>query len=496
MAGFAPSSWLTDDDTRRWLGGDSSTERSLAVAAGTVVGLAVVIALVIVASPGPDTAALSDVGLVMGTAGTLAAVALVAVAAGRTLLVGDPGSRWVGAAALTYGTLSLALPHVLGPFLGSSNGLIDAIDEAGQTVALALFLVGAFLPDTRFLGRPAEMLRAAAVAVAALTTVYLLSPGLGAALALDRVGSARQLGTLLTVAAVAAWMTVAGRLAVGSVRDAGQGSWCVLLVLALTLGRLAEAVAGTPDGAWAAGLTLQGAGLLAAAILAARELARAFLEEWEPDARDEPPAALGPPAAGTVLELANGSSPPDPALAPTAVPRAGHPVAATDPPGGLPAAPAGVDEPGLPVEAVRLAEVAETVVNDLDLTASVPVDIPAEMVAAGSPARAAAVVRLLLDNARQRSPGGGIRVRGVLDGPWATIRVDDDGPALSFEARRALSAGFDLPGGDGAASSVLAARRLVRVDGGDLWVELGEGGGCTFAVCLPAALPTPVDSSH
>lgn len=456
------------------------TDRSLAVASAGVVGTAGVLALVVAASPGPDTSTLIDLGLVLGTAGGLAAVVVALVAIARAVLLDDHSSRWPAAGAVTFGALSLVVPHVVGAFVGGPNAVVTALDQSGQVVALALFAVGAFASGLEVLPGLVRLARAVGLAVVVLTGSFLLWPSLGAALALDRVGTAQSAGALVTVAAVVAWLAVAGAYAASAARDGGPNGWCVLLVLSLTLGRLAEAVAGSPDGGvWAAGLTLQAGGLLAASVLGVIEAARAFLADWEPAFPAE--QSLSPLAA--MAHLAEAGAPADELAEADSLPQVRAP-------GPTVAAAAEAPRPAVPM---LLLELVEGVVSDLGLTDRVPVDVPADLVAAGSAPRTAAVVRFLLDNARDRSPHGGLRIRGHADGAWATLRVIDDGAPLSLEARRALSAGTELEGGGSTAAAVLAARRLVRADGGDLWVELGDDGRTGFAVCLPAIVPDADD---
>lgn len=122
------------------------------------------------------------------------------------------------------------------------------------------------------------------------------------------------------------------------------------------------------------------------------------------------------------------------------------------------------------------------------------VQLPADLRAFGAPYQTAEAVQNLLDNARVHAPGAGVTVRGHAEGDWVVLRVEDDGPGIPRHERHLI---FEA-GGRGRASAgtpgeglgLYVARRLLRRQGGDLWVEKGAGVGACFAmqlVAFPAA---------
>ena len=66
------------------------------------------------------------------------------------------------------------------------------------------------------------------------------------------------------------------------------------------------------------------------------------------------------------------------------------------------------------------------------------------------------------------------------------LRVEDDGPTMPRELRRTLTDpdARREPGREDA-MSVRVAARLMREQGGDLWIEPRPGGGTSFGICLP-----------
>ena len=71
------------------------------------------------------------------------------------------------------------------------------------------------------------------------------------------------------------------------------------------------------------------------------------------------------------------------------------------------------------------------------------------------------------------------------------VRVADDGPGIAPEVRRSLfERGVRGPRSSGDGLGLHIARRLVRSQGGDLWLEdRGSDTGACFVLALPASLP-------
>jgi signal transduction histidine kinase len=80
-----------------------------------------------------------------------------------------------------------------------------------------------------------------------------------------------------------------------------------------------------------------------------------------------------------------------------------------------------------------------------------------------------------------------VTIRGERDGEWVVLRVEDRGPTIGRQERRALVDVDGLQSGVGWDDTlgVHVAARLMRAQGGDLWVEPRPGGGSSFGICLP-----------
>jgi signal transduction histidine kinase len=114
--------------------------------------------------------------------------------------------------------------------------------------------------------------------------------------------------------------------------------------------------------------------------------------------------------------------------------------------------------------------------------------IPAGLCAQGRPARCAQVVHALVANANLHAAGSPIDVTACGTGGHVTIRVEDRGPGVE-RGRRELIFERGIRGEhdrDGLGLGLAIARRLVREQGGDLWVEARPGGGAAFVLSLDA----------
>ena len=111
--------------------------------------------------------------------------------------------------------------------------------------------------------------------------------------------------------------------------------------------------------------------------------------------------------------------------------------------------------------------------------------------ALGRPGEIAQVIEGLLANAAKYAPGASVAViaRHQLD--EIAIRVEDDGAGIDPEHwDHVFERGFRIDpaaatNGDGIGLAV--ARRLVRSQDGDLWLEEGANGGAAFVLSIPAA---------
>jgi signal transduction histidine kinase len=110
--------------------------------------------------------------------------------------------------------------------------------------------------------------------------------------------------------------------------------------------------------------------------------------------------------------------------------------------------------------------------------------------ALGRPAEVAQVLHGLLVNAAKYAPGAPVQVSVSLALDELAIRVEDAGPGIDPEYwDQIFERGFRLdPAGlPGSGIGLAVARRIIRSQDGDLWVEASETGGAAFVISIPAA---------
>jgi signal transduction histidine kinase len=99
------------------------------------------------------------------------------------------------------------------------------------------------------------------------------------------------------------------------------------------------------------------------------------------------------------------------------------------------------------------------------------------------------IVENLLANAvRHTPPEAGIWVSVRPENGGALIAVEDDGPGVPADQRRAVFEPFRRAGADHAASvgvGLAVVARFAELHGGRAWVEEREGGGASFRVWFP-----------
>jgi signal transduction histidine kinase len=143
---------------------------------------------------------------------------------------------------------------------------------------------------------------------------------------------------------------------------------------------------------------------------------------------------------------------------------------------------------------VSLAEAAAGVADDPALGITLEIDVSPDLVAEGSPGETSEALRQLVDCAAMRAGTGPVTLRGERDGGWVVLRVEDRGPTMPRELRRAITeTDGRRESGREDARGVQVAARLMRGQGGDLWVEARPGGGTSFGICLPAAATDTAD---
>lgn len=418
-----------------FVGEDRRARRDMRPDRAALLGAAVVVA----ASFAVPTHGAADAGAALDTATALAAVAVFVLCRARWRLFGQTAPLWAGAAALVAGAAAAGGVRAAGP----------SVVRAGLLAGLALLGAGAWAPavDTRV--RPVRLL--AVGAVAALAASVLAS---AAAVVVACAG----------VAAVTIWRKAYG--------------WASVLVIAFALSQVVD------------GLRAQAvfaAGFSAAVVCCAIELGRAYvdqrsrlfhsevslqaaavderLQEASRSTRrhDVRNAVVAVEGAALILESHVDRLSPEDRAALTKVLSSGVERLQrllTDEAAGA----ATVDLAALAAEVA--AERGELVIK---------VDVPDGLVASGSPGHSAEVLRILFDNAQRRAPGQPVEVHGRRDGDWMVLQVRDRGAPVGREERRSR-ADADM--------GFLVAGRLMRDQGGDVWVESHPEGGA-FSLCLP-----------
>ena len=111
--------------------------------------------------------------------------------------------------------------------------------------------------------------------------------------------------------------------------------------------------------------------------------------------------------------------------------------------------------------------------------------------ATGSWSSTGQVVQNLLENARCHAPGSPVTIDSLVANGRVLLRVSDRGPGVPRADRDAVfERSFRCIGtvGEGSGLGLHIAQRLMREQGGDLWLEHRVGGGTTFVLELhPAA---------
>jgi signal transduction histidine kinase len=110
--------------------------------------------------------------------------------------------------------------------------------------------------------------------------------------------------------------------------------------------------------------------------------------------------------------------------------------------------------------------------------------------ALGRPSEVAQVVHGLLTNAAKYAPGAAVRVAVQHELDEIAIRVEDDGPGIDPEHwDQIFERGFRVDPATAAGSGfgLAVARRMIRSQDGDLWVEAAASGGAAFVISIPAA---------
>lgn len=504
MGSAAPRPAFVGEDRRR---GPAPAGLGRVFVGGAATVLVTAVALAAFASAGDPLDAVSarDLRIVLDTATVAVGLGVFVLCVARLRLAGESPPLWAGTAVLVYGLVAVgggvlaAVGAETAAGAGGGEG-VTAGSRAGLVAALALLVAGVVAApvDTRL--RAGPLLAGAAALTLALTVTFAAAPGVGRALTVGGVegpGAATTAGGWL---AAAAWLALACAYVVKGFRHRRVYAWCGVLTFALLLAQLADAAEVSSGNRWAvAAAALRTVGFLAAAVGCGLELAQAYTDQRSrlfdseltleaaavsdrlerasrrAQRHDVRNAVVAIEGAAVTLERYRDRLSPDDRASLTRV------------------LSSGVERlqnllgDGRGAATVALGAAAGAVVADMGWADRVAVDVPPELAGLGAVTQTAEVIRLLLDNADRRAPGAPIAVDGRVDGTWAVLRVADLGPRMSRQGRRSVSARFDAQSPGSGDIGLLVAVRLMRDQGGDLWVEESPNGGA-FALCLPLGL--------
>ena len=445
-----------------------------------------------------------DIRVVLTTSTALCGFAVFVLSRASWRQTGDRAALWAGCGALLVGVAAAFRPELAGAVLGdrgSDDRWLASVTAAGFAVAPLLFGAGLVLPVERLRVSAASLTAGAMVALAVLSVVIHAWPPLGAALSVSQLTGSEGVGSVAGgLVVVGLWLSLAVGYTVRGLRRHWLYTWAGLMLFALTLSGLSAGASRTGY-AWSAGAAvLEALGVLLALVGSHLELTRAYedqtlklldstLEAETAEVRERVRVGAG---RAHRHDLVNAIMAIDGAA--TILEReferltksdretlAGVVGAGTARLRGLLAQDGGA-------ATVSLAETASQVADDPTWPGKLKIEVTPDLLAVGSPAETEEAVRQLIDYASRRSPTGPVTLRGERDGDWVVLRVEDEGVTMSRELRRSVTNpdGRREPDGEDA-MGVHVAARLMRGQGGDLWVEARRGGGTSFGICLPAA---------
>ena len=477
---------------------ESELSRRFLVGAVVVLGAAAIVAALAAQAVVDDERA-DDIRLLLAATSALCGFAVFALSQATWRQLGDRAALWAGAGALAFGLG--ALSRVVDVF-GDGAPLHDWLPEvaaAGAAMTPVLFTAGLVPILLRLRLGP---MATALVAVAGVGITALLMravPGLDSALTVVQLTEGDSPGGVAGGVVVAgAWLTLATAYTLRGFRRRWLYGWAGLMLFALTLSGLAAGAADGRNG-WAVGAAvLESLGAVLALVGCYLDLTRAY-EDQTLQLSDSEVEAEAAEARERVRAAAQRSQRHDLINAITAIDGAAailerefdqlserdraslaHVLGS-----GtarlrklLNQSPAGGEVP--------LRQTAAAVADDAAWRHRPAVEVGEDLVGAGSPGETAEVLRQLVEYASRRAPASAVTIRGERDGDWVVLRVEDQGPTMPREQRRAVvDPDRRAPDRDGALGLRVAAR-LMRGQGGDLWVEARPGGGSSFGICLPA----------
>lgn len=484
---------------------DTDLRRPFLVGATVVLVVAAIVS-VVAAGAVVDEARAEEIRRVLGTTTVLGALGVFGLSRATWRQLGDQAAVWAGCGALMLGVAAASRPELLGILLGDhvpDDPWLAAVAVAAPAVAALLFAAG-LVPRLRWLQiGPTALTAAALTAVAALALSIRAAPGIGTALSVSQLTGADGMGAVAAGAAVTgAWLALAVGYTVRGIRRRWLYTWAGLLLFAVTLSGLAAGAAG-PANAWGVGAAaMEAAGVLVALVGSHFELTRAYEDQTlqlSDSALDAETAEVRERVRAATLRVRRH----DLVNAVCAVDGAamilerefeqlsdGDREVLTRVLGSGTARLRRLLEAGTDTR-VSLAHTAADVAGDPGWPTELEVDVTPDLVAIGSPGETAEAVRQLVDYASRRAPSAPVTLRGERDGEWVVLRVEDRGLTMPRSLRRTVTDpdGRRAPGRDDAMGVRLAAR-LLRGQGGDVWVEARPGGGTSFGICLPGLVVT------
>lgn len=437
------------------------------------------------------------------------AIVLALLCVVRRRLVGEAAGVWAGAAFIIYGTVTVAftglVPLVLG---GGADPTVAWMRPASRLVVLGFLLVALVGPAVDERLRLWRLLAGGVSAVAVLTVLFQLAPPVGLLVTTraDAFAGA-PVGLFGPTLAVALYAGLAAGLLLRCGRERRPLlGWLAVLVASLALAEVTRIVAAEGEALWSAGAQLvRLVGLGAALYGATLELQRAYQfqartlmqsvvsnataqarivagrQEVEERAHEARNALQAIEAASTTLERHRDSL--------DVETRASLATAVSAEIGRLQrliSADHVQDDAVFPV-----AEALAPVVTGARANGTgVLVDIGEDLTAYGRWADTAEVVQNLIENARRHAAGSPVAVRARRQDDRVLIRVEDRGPGVPAEQRDAIFRrgvrGRGNTESPGSGLGLYVSRRLMRDQGGDLWLEERPGGGSVFVAALPA----------
>jgi two-component system, OmpR family, sensor kinase len=479
--------------------------------------LALVLLLALIVSFGPlflpvsgrvDSAALDSLldAAALAIAGLISGLCYV-----RWRLVGQASSLWLAVAAMTYGTLTVGVGHILPVILtAGAPEVTEWLHPASRIVVIGLLVTALRSPDVDASLTVRRVILVAVGATAVVTVVFQLLPVVGTALsgAEDRVRGLEG-GILGSVVLIIVLTCLGVAYFIRGIQLPRQlFPWFGVLLIGLATVELHRVLPLSRGGMWVFGDGfLRFVAMLAAVYGATRELLLTFGEQSGHLLRSVT-TGLTAEARIRAEQAAKEERAHEARNALTAIEGATRTLERyrdrLDPDTRESLAQAVSGEIArlqqlVSVEWVRsdqhefnVARCLRTVIisaraREMDIH----VDIDPDVAAFGRAPETAEVVQNLLENARRYAPGSPVLIRAQHDGDHVVLRVEDRGPGVPRTEQRTIFhrgvRGSAVNGNEGSGLGLFVSTQLMREQGGDLWVEERPGGGASFVARLPAS---------